>query len=530
MKMNIFLIASIFAALSCSPTEPVTQQPQEPADPEPQPSERVLLAPGSLACSMTDAGLLLTWEDNSNREEGYIVVRQVGDGEPENIFIDANSTSYTDTGVDKGHYVYTVMSYYGMDRSDPASCEYENYSAPSVSVGNPETSWYMVSVPVILDDDGGLECSVGICWSEDGEPTLEDNVYEFRGEVYESAGCYGNVTGMAEGETYTVRAWAKNAEGTVYSSSVSVQPGSHPEPFYPEWQEIDTYDLPSSVRLYSTSTDITGRHVNAWYAVADMSAGDVELRTMKASSLKTPSQFVAEDMAGENVCVIVNGGYFDSTPQSFSYVLDRGVQQAANIKTLTRTFSYYVTRGAFGVSRDGKPSIRWIYNSGDTPWTYGRPLPVVDGENTLTPTAFYPEQSSDWDVYSAIGGAPVILRDGKICFDYLTTASGKYKTNHELLQNDIFGPSVRPPRTAIGYTAEGNIVLMVVDGRNAGGSQGVTLDELARLMAGVGCTDALNLDGGGSTAMCVTPSAVLLNSHSDGSQRKVMSFVSFVSK
>ena len=106
MKMNIFLIASIFAALSCSPTEPVTQQPQEPADPEPQPSERVLLAPGSLACSMTDAGLLLTWEDNSNREEGYIVVRQVGDGEPENIFIDANSTSYTDTGVDKGHYVY----------------------------------------------------------------------------------------------------------------------------------------------------------------------------------------------------------------------------------------------------------------------------------------------------------------------------------------------------------------------------------------------------------------------------------------
>ena len=138
------------------------------------------------------------------------------------------------------------------------------------------------------------------------------------------------------------------------------------------------------------------------------------------------------------------------------------------------------------------------------------------------------------DVYSAIGGAPVILKDGRICFDYLYTpaisGSVRFKTNYELLQDDIYGASVRPPRTAIGHTADGKIVLMVVDGRGSGGSQGVTLDELARLMKGVGCTDALNLDGGGSTAMCVTPSATLLNKPSDGSQRSVKSFVAITKK
>ena len=530
MKMNAIVVVALFVAFSCSSPDLGEEQPSLPPETDTTPSERLLLAPGELQCAMTDKGLELVWKDRSNREEGYIVTRQKGKNDPEDIFIEANSTSYIDTDVDKGHYSYNVVSYYGMNRSEPASCMYENYSLPQVLIGTPESSWYMVSVPVIISDDGGRECTAGICWSDTGIPTLEDNVYEFHGNVSEDAECYGNVTGMKAGMPYTVRAWARNAEGTVYSSEIQVRSADMPEPFFPEWQEISSYNLPSSVRLYSTSTDVTGRHVNAWYAIADMSAGDIELRTMKASALKTPAEFVLEDMIGENVCVIVNGGYFDSTPQSFSYVLDRGVQQAVNIRSLTRTHSYYVTRGAFGVNVDGKPSVRWIYNSSDQPWTYDRPLPVVDGENVLRPTANYPEPSMAWDVYSAIGGAPVILKDGKICFDYMTTASGQYKTNHELLQNDIFGPSVRPPRTAIGCTQEGNIVIMVVDGRNSGGSEGVTLDELARLMAGVGCTDALNLDGGGSSAICVTPSAILLNRPSDGSQRRVMSFVSFVAK
>ena len=52
-------------------------------------------------------------------------------------------------------------------------------------------------------------------------------------------------------------------------------------------------------------------------------------------------------------------------------------------------------------------------------------------------------------------------------------------------------------------TADGSLLLVTVDGRRAGWSAGVTLPEAARLMRSLGARDALNLDGGGSTAMTV---------------------------
>ncbi len=58
------------------------------------------------------------------------------------------------------------------------------------------------------------------------------------------------------------------------------------------------------------------------------------------------------------------------------------------------------------------------------------------------------------------------------------------------------------PRTAIGLDSEGRYVtLVVVDGRRKGDSEGVKEYELAELMLELGCSDALNLDGGGSSTM-----------------------------
>ena len=57
------------------------------------------------------------------------------------------------------------------------------------------------------------------------------------------------------------------------------------------------------------------------------------------------------------------------------------------------------------------------------------------------------------------------------------------------------------PRTAVGVTADNKLLLMTVDGRQPGFSEGVSLIELANLMLEHGATDAINLDGGGSTQM-----------------------------
>jgi len=58
------------------------------------------------------------------------------------------------------------------------------------------------------------------------------------------------------------------------------------------------------------------------------------------------------------------------------------------------------------------------------------------------------------------------------------------------------------PRTALGTNPDGKVLwLVVVDGRQKGFSEGVTLEELAKIMLDLGCVDAVNLDGGGSSIM-----------------------------
>jgi len=59
-------------------------------------------------------------------------------------------------------------------------------------------------------------------------------------------------------------------------------------------------------------------------------------------------------------------------------------------------------------------------------------------------------------------------------------------------------------------------------------SEGATLLELAQIMKGIGCVNALNLDGGGSSA--IIAGGTLLNKPSDGSERAVATVVSFVKR
>lgn len=67
----------------------------------------------------------------------------------------------------------------------------------------------------------------------------------------------------------------------------------------------------------------------------------------------------------------------------------------------------------------------------------------------------------------------------------------------------------RHPRSAIGLDKEGYIWLVVVDGRSEGNAEGMTIAELTDLMREMGLSDALNLDGGGSSTLWTLPGGVL---------------------
>ncbi len=81
------------------------------------------------------------------------------------------------------------------------------------------------------------------------------------------------------------------------------------------------------------------------------------------------------------------------------------------------------------------------------------------------------------------------------------------------------------PRSALGFDETGKWLLMVVvDGRQSGFSEGVSLYELARLLQKKGCSQAINLDGGGSSILLVSdPDGKIrtINSPSGMSQRPV---------
>ncbi len=101
-------------------------------------------------------------------------------------------------------------------------------------------------------------------------------------------------------------------------------------------------------------------------------------------------------------------------------------------------------------------------------------------------------------------------------------------TNGEV-NNDL--PTGASPRTAIGIKADGTILLYTIDGRQKGYSYGVQLKTLAKRMQELGCVDAINLDGGGSTTISAQlpgeNSSTLKNKPSDKRERSVSTHLVF---
>ena len=108
-------------------------------------------------------------------------------------------------------------------------------------------------------------------------------------------------------------------------------------------------------------------------------------------------------------------------------------------------------------------------------------------------------------MFNAVSGNELILRDGKV----------------------VAEDARLHPRTAIGYTADKRtLVIITVDGRQKGVSEGMTTLEVAEVLRKYGVADAINLDGGGSTTMVIAdPSPRVINTpvgveNKPGSERR----------
>lgn len=129
--------------------------------------------------------------------------------------------------------------------------------------------------------------------------------------------------------------------------------------------------------------------------------------------------------------------------------------------------------------------------------------------------AVYDETTTSADELLAEGAwntlsfGPAIVENGTVVDGIANVEIDTNFGNHSI-QGD-------QPRTAVGVIDENHLVFVVVDGRQEGYSEGVTLTELADIMVSLGATTAYNLDGGGSSTMYFN--GAVINQPSNGGER-----------
>lgn len=119
---------------------------------------------------------------------------------------------------------------------------------------------------------------------------------------------------------------------------------------------------------------------------------------------------------------------------------------------------------------------------------------------------------------SMIATGPLLVKDGKVAIS-MNESSSFAKTLH--------------PRSAVGITMDNKLILVTVDGRKLGYSNGISIGDLAQYMISLGAVQAINFDGGGSTTMVARLAghdySYLVNRPADGVERRISNALQIIS-
>ena len=235
-------------------------------------------------------------------------------------------------------------------------------------------------------------------------------------------------------------------------------------------------DPPTS--MFVVAVDLSDRRASLHVAMAGADPdGD--------GPYQTTLQPVSEIAARERFAVAVNGDFFaaagvpDGPGRHAGFA--RGKPASAVGPTVCdgrRVAVNATTRPALQVSADGHVTIALV--------PAGATLPA--------------------DVTQSVGGSGLLVVDGRA------------------VPQPPARLVIRHPRTAVGLTRDrSRLILLVVDGHHPGTAAGMTGDELATELVGVGCDVAMNLDGGGSTTLAARDGdrVRVVNQPSDGPERPV---------
>ena len=284
--------------------------------------------------------------------------------------------------------------------------------------------------------------------------------------------------------------------------------GDNFAPLELSWQPMAELNaaLPAAVRVYAGVDPVAP--LRAWYVRVRLGDG-VTLSVAAAvdtDGVETSSQIAARTAAR----VVLNGGYFRMGEDPMRHVgllmVDGEIVEPAVDSVLRDGERYYLARGALGFLENGSADIAWVSSRDGVLYAWEDPPPNTAA---VPITELDLEGLPVWPARHAVAAGPVLAMRGE----------PRVTIDAEV----FFGTKIPQlnPRTAAGVTPEGDLIVVVVDGRQRD-SRGVSLGELADIMLELGSVEAVNLDGGGSSTLVVD--GVLVN-RPLGSQneRQVMS-------
>ena len=288
-----------------------------------------------------------------------------------------------------------------------------------------------------------------------------------------------------------------------------------------KWQNVDSLyqPLPSSVHIYFTDSPIDTGKFRAYYLIADLKDKKLDFTADTAYKRRlTPSQFYTKgfdpyklyEVAFKFPLLVVNTTFFSfATNQNLNVVIKDKKLVSYNIHTINGrgkdTFTYrHVFGSAIGISKKRKPDIAWLYADSTEKYAYASQYiiqPFKDSVSrhglarmrkiTASHIVHYTWLLRKWKMQTAVGGGPVLLQNGEINI-----------TNEQELKFTGKAINDKHPRTAMGYTKDDKLIILVIEGRNKN-ADGATLTQEAQIFKDLGCWEALNLDGGGSSCMLV---------------------------
>ncbi|MBC7889042.1 MAG: phosphodiester glycosidase family protein [Ferruginibacter sp.] len=268
--------------------------------------------------------------------------------------------------------------------------------------------------------------------------------------------------------------------------------------------------LPTGFHVYTTTDSLDGKPFVAYYAVASLTSKKLQFTTDTTYKRRlTPAKFFEKN---QQPLLVVNTTFFSfATHQNLNVVIKKGKIVSCNIHSVSGrgkdTLTYrHPFNGALGISKHRKPDVAWIYADSSKKIAYASQSVVEAVRDSVSQVSFKsvmnrsPNKShpsaptffNKWKMQTAVGGGPVLVQNGQV----------KITNNEEL---KFAGKAIddQHPRTLIGYTNDHQLIIMVIEGRNKGVAEGASLLQAAKLMVGLGCTEALNLDGGGSSCMLI---------------------------